>query len=241
MSGDLVFPQRGPGLTQTRASQRVLGAPSPSPDPGPWLRPIVANIYICRVNSQEGSWAGQGRSVVTGPSRPGGRVLEEEAPRTESQRWSSGTPPTSHTIPAEGGFKLGALPPSPSCCVDRQPLLPGPQCSHEEPLRPSTRHWAVEGRLLGGHKAGNCKWRGPCGGQGGVTRASAEWALVGSLVCSGRLSGGGDMGAAGVGMRRLCVCVCARVQGWPASPRWQMWSRGSGPVRVPEWSQSVWS
>lgn len=97
-------PPGGPVLTQTRASQRVLGAPSPSPDPGPWLRPIVANIYICRVNSQEGSWAGQGRSVVTGPSRPGGRVLEEEAPQTESQRRSSGTPPSSHTIPAEGGI-----------------------------------------------------------------------------------------------------------------------------------------
>lgn len=45
-------------------------------------------------------------------------------------------------------FESRALPSHPppcSCCVDHQPLISGPQCSHEDPLRRGMRHWA-EGR-----------------------------------------------------------------------------------------------
>ena len=156
--------------------------------------------------------------MVTGPSRRGGRVLEEEAPRTERRRWSPGTPPTSHTVPAEGGFKPRAC----AFCLLRcgqAALLPGLLSGGAQDSR-------QRGRLLRGHRARNCRWRGPCGGQGGAMRALAEPALVGPLVCPGRLSGGGDMGAAAVGMgkQRVCVCVCGAGQHLPGG--------GCGPREV---------
>lgn len=77
MNGSLILPQRRGQASQTKASQRscngVLGAPGPSSDPSPWLRPTAANIYIFKVNSLEENLPGAGEAiplwpVVTGPS-----------------------------------------------------------------------------------------------------------------------------------------------------------------------------
>lgn len=130
--GDLVFPQQGPGLTQIRASLRVVGAPSPRPDPGPWLRPIVANIYICRVNSQEGAGLGRGGLWSLDPADLGGGFWRKKPLGQKVRGGAQGHPQLLTPSQLRGGFKPRALPPSPSCCVDRQPLLPGPQCSREE-------------------------------------------------------------------------------------------------------------
>ena len=226
--GDLVFPQEGPGPTQIRASQRVVGAPSPRPDPGPWLRPVVANIYICRVNSQEGAGLGRGGLWSLDPADLGGGFWREKPLGQKVGGGAQGHPQL--LTPSQLRGDLNPAPaPSPYYCVDRQPLLPGLLSGGAQ----DTGQW---GRLLRGHKARNCRWCGPCGGQGGAMRALEERALVGPLVCPGRLAGGGDMGAAAVGIGEaacVCVCVCARVQGWPASPGWGMWPQGSGPVGVP--------
>lgn len=203
--------QGGPGLTQTRASQRVLGAPSPSPDPDPWLRLIVANIYICRVNSQEGAgWAGE----VCGSLDPAdlGEGSGGRSPRTESQRQSSGTPPTSHTIPAEGDLNPVLWPPSPSCCVDRQPLLPGPQFSRGAA---ETKHETLGsggGGCWGGHKARTRRWPGPVEAPAGEMRAGAVGFRAPGL--SRKTFWRRRHGAVAVGMRRavcvVCACACVR-------------------------------
>ena len=137
--------------------------------------------------------------------------MKEEAPWKESQMWDPEIPQLL-TPPAKGwhlnSMLFPSLPPLWSCCVDRQPLLSGPQHSHEDPLRRSSRHLAKGRGAALGHRVkpqmALAFWR---------SRWSDEslWgkgALVDCLVCPGRLPGGGDMGAA---VGRLCVCVCVCV------------------------------
>ena len=119
-----MFPQEGPGPTQIRASQRVVGTPSPRPDPGPWLRPIAANIYMCRVNSQEGAGLGRGGLWSLDPADVGGGFWRKKPLGQKGGGGAQGHPQL--LTPSQLRGDLNPAPaPSASCGVDRQPYCLG--------------------------------------------------------------------------------------------------------------------